>query len=304
MPGKRNYIRGNNRTNDPMSKIPFRKYHGFGNDYFVAMKPELDPVRELGEFARAICRRNTGAGSDGLAILDQVEGGQADYACRIINPDGTEAGFSGNGTRCAAAHLYRKKLWSEKNLRLGTKSGIKNYEFQRLEDGKYWFLAEIGHPSFEDREIPFVRSERKSEIKFEDASVSFDGEQLPVCLLNVGNPVCAVFVDGFDFDWRRLGAGIEGHEFFPERTNVVFVAVDNDARLRIKIWERGAGETASSGTCSVAAAVAAAHTGRAGRSVSVVSDGGITEARWRDDGEMLITGSAEYVYSGFWPVTD
>ncbi len=287
-----------------MSKIPFRKYHGFGNDYFVAMDPELGPVRDLGDFVSAICRRNKGAGSDGLAILEQVDSGQADYACRIINPDGSEAGFSGNGTRCAAAHLYRKKLWSDKNLRLETESGIKNYEFQRLENGNYWFLAELGHPLFDDREIPFVKTDKKSAIEFEGASVVFDGERFPVCLLNVGNPVCAVFVDGFDFDWRTLGTGIEVHESFPERTNVVFVAVEQESRLRIRIWERGAGETASSGTCSVAAAVAAAHTSRAGRAVSVVSEGGTTEALWRDDGEMLITGSAKYVYSGLWPLTD
>lgn len=285
-----------------MSIIPFRKYHGFGNDYIVVIKAELGLNLDLEEFARSICSRNTGAGSDGIALIEEFKGDVADYSCRIINPDGSEAGFSGNGTRCATAHVYRKGLWSDKHLRLLTRSGVKNYEFLRVENGAYWFKAELGQPSFGAPEIPFVETENHSQIYFKDKRVFFGELSFPVCLVNIGNPVCAVFVEDFDFDWRMLGAGIETHECFPERTNVVFVTVQNESQVEIRIWERGAGETASSGTCSIAAAVAAAHTDRTGRTVKVTSEGGITEAVWREDNEMLITGSAEYVYSGVWPV--
>lgn len=124
---------------------------------------------------------------------------------------------------------------------------------------------------------------------------------MPVVTLDVGNPVCAIFVDDFDgLDWRSVGKEIESHLHFPERTNVVFVKIIDKENIKIRIWERGAGETSSSGTCSIAAAVASVFAEKTSRKVSVHAEGGITETVWREDGEMMITGRADLAFSGVW----
>jgi len=122
---------------------------------------------------------------------------------------------------------------------------------------------------------------------------------LPIVELNVGNPVACLFVEAFDqFDWRTIGKEIESHTHFPDRTNVVFVKIVDAENIEIRIWERGAGETSSSGTCSIAAAVASVFAGKTSREIAVHAEGGTTTAVWREDGEMLITGRAELAFCG------
>lgn len=286
-----------------MSKISFQKFHGFGNDYIVVTREAISAVTNLEAFTRAICNRHTGAGSDGIALLDNSDNPDADYLCRIINPDGSEVGFSGNGTRCAVAYLYRENIWTDESLRLDTKSGIKSYDFLKRAGEAFWFRAELGKPVFETTKVPFNRlAKGQDDVRFHGDTLTDDssGEEFPYLTLNVGNPVCALFVESFDFHWRTIGAAIESHVCFPTRTNVVFVKPVDESNIEIRIWERGAGETSSSGTCSIAAAVASAFTERTVREVSVRAEGGITDALWRDDDEMLITGSAEYIFTGEW----
>jgi diaminopimelate epimerase len=110
-----------------------------------------------------------------------------------------------------------------------------------------------------------------------------------------------VFVNDFSFDWLAAGRGLEVHEAFPQRANIVFINVLSSDIIEIRIWERGAGETAASGTCSSGAAVLSAYTGRTGRVVKVVSEGGITSVTWRADNEIVLTGNADFIYSGEWP---
>ncbi len=264
--------------------IKFCKFHGFGNDYIVIEAQELSEIENLNDFAVKVCHRNTGIGGDGIAVLEKLDGRTANYSCRIINPDGSEAGFSGNGTRCAVAYLYYKNLWREKSLRLQTKSGIKIYEFLKQENFTYWFLAKLG---------------KAKTITNYELRITNYVEGLPVITLDVGNPVCVVFVNDFDaMDWRSVGREIETHTHFSDRTNVVFVKVIDKENIEIRIWERGAGETSSSGTCSIAAAVASAFTNKTNREVSVHAEGGATEAVWREDGEMLIIGRADLAFCG------
>lgn len=265
--------------------IKFCKFHGFGNDYIVVEKDDLSSVSDIFEFTKKICQRTTGVGGDGIALLEKLKTDEADYTCRIINPDGSEAGFSGNGTRCAVAYLYYKGLWSAKKLKLKTKSGIKNYDFLKRAENTFWYLAELGKPS------------QISDSGFQASTLE---KEFSTITLDVGNPVCAIFVEDFDkLDWRRTGAGIESlTDVFPDRTNVVFVKVIDRENVEIRIWERGAGETSSSGTCSIAAAVASAWANKTGRTVSVHAVGGTTEAVWREDDEMLITGRADLAFCG------
>ena len=280
-----------------MKPIKFCKFHGFGNDYVVIEQSELAEVSDLGEFTRAFCHRNTGVGSDGIAILEKLSNDTADFSCRIINPDGSEAGFSGNGTRCAVAYAYYKNLWTDGNLRLQTKSGVKNYRLTgKISDGHYWFDAEIGKPKFSADEIPFVTSGKLESVI--DQPVKIDNQEFLVTCINVGNPVACVFVVEFNFDWREVGRKMERHKKFPDRANIVFVKVLDTENIELRIWERGAGETSASGTCSSGAAVLSALTGKTGRQVSVHTKGGTTEINWRDDGEMMIKGRADLVFCG------
>src|SRR5215212_9467372 len=116
----------------------FTKFHGLGNDYLVIEAEQLSAVQDLGDFARRICNRHYGAGGDGIAIISKAQTGEADFACRIFNPDGSEAGLSGNGTRCAVAYLYYSGLWAKDELRLSTKTGLKRYFPRgRPEPGKF-----------------------------------------------------------------------------------------------------------------------------------------------------------------------
>lgn len=282
-----------------MTPIPFCKFHGFGNDYIVIEKAALSDNISISDVARSLCHRHTGAGSDGIAILAKLDGDTADYHCEIVNPDGSVAGFSGNGTRCAVAYLYYKKIWSLPALHLETRSGVKNYTLiERMSDGHYWFEAEIGKPRFASDEIPVLTESRLENII--DRRIPVGDEWINISAVNVGNPVACTFVHDFDLDWRRLGSELECHSAFPERANIVFVKVADRDNINIRIWERGAGETSASGTCASAAAVLSAFTGKTDRAVSVHTEGGVTEVFWREDDEILLTGRADLVYCGQW----
>jgi diaminopimelate epimerase len=283
-----------------MTVIPFCKFHGFGNDYIVIEREKIPASLALTDLSLAICHRHTGVGADGIAVLEKAKDGDADYSCEIVNPDGSIAGFSGNGTRCAVAYLYYKGLWQDTSLRLRTRSGIKNYRLiERMTKGHYWFEAEIGKPKFSSNEIPVAGRATGSVV---DHDIEVDGRQFLFSGVNVGNPVACVFVNDFNLDWRWYGRVMETHPTFPERANIVFVRVMTNDEIELRIWERGAGETSASGTCSSGAAVLSAFTGKTGRRVSVISPGGRTEVDWRDDDEILLTGRADIAFCGEWPV--
>ncbi len=289
----------------------FIKFHGFGNDYIVLESRELAEISEtqLGEFARRICNRHYGAGADGIAVVSPSA--SADFHVRIFNPDGSEASLSGNGTRCAAAYLYYKKLWAAAELRLSTRAGVKLYtlreetsptaagETPAVPVKRYVFDSELGQPRFDPDSIPMIVAERLEKVI--DYKLEVVDESFAVTALQMGNPNCCIFVDNFDaFDWRQIGRRIENHKQFPERTNVVFVRVVDRNTIELRIWERGVGETEASGTCSCAAAVAAMIKGETERLVGVLMPGGQAKIHWRADGEVVITGTAEVIYGGEW----
>ena len=282
-----------------MTTIPFCKFHGFGNDYIVIESEALVDKTPLGQLAVAICNRNIGAGADGIAVLKKLDGALADYSCEIVNPDGSIAGFSGNGTRCAVAYLHHQGIWAETDLRLKTRSGVKNYYLIKKSGGEYWFEAEIGKPRFASEEVPVLTETRRDHVINEPIMV--DGRHYAFSAINVGNPVACIFVEDFSFDWRVVGKTMETHDKFPERANIVFVKIADRENIELRIWERGAGETASSGTCSSGAAVLSAFMLKTTRKVQVHSPGGTTDVLWRDDDEIVITGRADLSYNGEWP---
>lgn len=280
----------------------FIKFQGFGNDYIIFEAGEVARVESLNNLSRAVCDRHYGAGADGIVVVSPSEDtATADFAARIFNADGSEAGLSGNGTRCAVAFLYHEGLWEKDILRLSTRSGVKLYRLkEEVSLGHYWFESELGQPRFDSASIPMLTDEPEERVV--DYPLVIDGERFLVTALEMGNPNCAIFVEEFgQVDWRRVGRALESHSQFPARTNVEFVRVRDRANIELRIWERGVGETESSGTCSCAAMVACVIKGLTARRVTAWMEGGHAEIVWREDGEVVLTGRADIVYSGEWP---
>jgi diaminopimelate epimerase len=289
------------RGSDRVEMHPqFTKFHGLGNDYLVIEAEKLAGIDDLGEFARRICNRHYGAGGDGIAIIGKLKGDEADFSCRIFNPDGSEAGLSGNGTRCAVAYLYYKGVWTRDELLLRTRTGLKRYFLRgQPAPGKFLFESELGEPKFDTKSIPMsITPPRDEVIRY---PLPVNGVPIMITAMQMGNPNCCIFVDDFEeLNWRQIGKAIEVHPQFPDRTNVVFVKVRGRDLIELRIWERGVGETTASGTCSCAGAVAAMINEKADRDVRVVMEGGEVRIKWRDDGQVVITGTAEVVYAGQW----
>ena len=280
----------------------FIKLHGYGNDYLVFRADDLGAAGDLSEFARRVCERHFGAGADGIAVVERAAGGGADFGVRIFNPDGSEAAMSGIGTRCAAAALVHDGVWAETELRLSTRAGVKVYRLLGADAARrsYRFAAEIGRPRFASEAVPFETDEPLERVVRHPLEVA-PGETVEITALEMCNPNCCLFVEDFaGIDWRRLGRLIESHPRFPSRTNVEFVRVAAPDRVEVRIWERGVGETLSSGTGSSAAAVASHLNGLTARAVTVETPGGRLAVEWREDDEVVLTGEAEVVYRGEW----
>jgi diaminopimelate epimerase len=294
----------------------FVKFHGYGNDYLVFEASELEGVglsegfermdvgQPFPDFVRRVCDRHFGAGSDGIAVVEPLgegAGAEADFRLRIFNPDGGEAAMSGNGSRCAAAYLHHSGLWTDEALRFSTRAGVKRYQLRgRPAPGAFRFEAEIGRPRFDSASVPVLTAEPLAEVRDYPLALPH-GETVRVTALQMCNPNCCAFFDDLEAtDWRRLGRAIESHAAFPERTNVEFVRVIDRQNIEARVWERGAGETLSSGTGACAAAVASMIGGHTDRGVRVSMPGGLLEVLWREDGEVLLTGTASVIYQGVW----
>jgi len=255
--------------------IPFVKAHGARNDFLLTWRAELPAeVRDLAVAARAICDRHTGVGADGWIVLSPATG--ADAAIELYNSDGSASEISGNGTRCAAAVLIESGV-AGMEVGIFTGAGIKRLKLLSR-DADYHLEMNMGQAHIEELHSILV-PDRETAI------------------LNVGNPQCAVFVPDFDFDWRTLGATLERHPRFPNRTNVSFVRVIDRHTLEVRFFERGAGETMSSGTGSTGAGAAALALGLVDSPVRVHTPAGPLDLRWIDE-EIFLTGPAEIVASG------
>lgn len=269
-------------------EIPFTKAHGARNDFLLTWVDEA-PADGLSEVAMAICDRHTGVGGDGWLLVSSLssppEG--ADLRIRLFNPDGGEVEMSGNGTRCAAAFALANGF-SGNQMRIVTGGGVKHLRLLEHAGQKYLFEMNMGRPQVLPGE--------------ERYALPVGNEIYDCTILWVGNPQCAVFVENFDFDWRALGAAIERHPHFPNRTNVSFVKAADGLNVDVLFFERGVGETMSSGTGSTGAAVATILRGFTGRHLTVRTPAGPLDFRWEtNESDVVMTGPAEIVATGrYW----
>ena len=282
-----------------MSEIDFTKLEGMGNDFLIIQVDDISTLRTARELARQMCQRNYGAGADGIIFVTRARHDDADFASRIFNSDGSEAGVSGNGTRCVAAYLYHKGLFSEPEVRIATAAGVKQGRLVAREGTRYDFEFDMGTPRFSSEDVPMSLDHSLSQVV--RYPLHLGGDMLEVTCMSMGNPQTVIFVPELEaVDLSEIGPLIEDHPIFPDRTNVEFAQVRARDEIEIRIWERGAGHTLSSGTGSCAAAVAAALNGLTDRSVRVRTEGGPLRVDWREDNSIMLTGSAEVIFEGRW----
>jgi len=261
-------------------QIPFTKAHGARNDFLLTWAADA-PAGDRAAMARAICDRHTGVGADGWILLTPADAA-SDGAIELYNSDGSTAELSGNGTRCAAAFLIRHGLPAEV-VRIRTGAGLKRLRLLKRDGLAFEFEMEMGVP----------------EITAGRFLLPLSTGARDVTLVWVGNPQCAVPVKDFDFDWRAMGAEIESHGHFPNRTNVSFVKRAGEHSIEVRFYERGAGETMSSGTGSTGAVAAAMARGWAISPVEVRTPAGPLLACIQDS-VVWLTGPADIVAAGLY----
>jgi diaminopimelate epimerase len=259
-----------------MTTIPFAKLHGAENDFLLTWADHA-PATGLPEIARSICARNIGIGADGWMLVAR-EG--IALRTRLFNSDGSAAEISGNGTRCAAAFGLLQGALSGSEVQIITAAGTKNLRVIEHSGHDFMLEMDMGVPAVEAISTPILLESREF-----DATV-----------LNVGNPQCALFIDELPADWRTVAAEAESHPRFPRRSNVSLVRITGQHQIEAVFYERGAGETRSSGTGSTGAAVAAILRGKVRSPVEVSTPAGSMTLRW--DESVYLTGPAKFIGEG------
>jgi diaminopimelate epimerase len=284
-----------------MRKLAFTKMHGCGNDYVYVVADHVRPA-DPGALARRLSDRRFGIGGDGLILLCPSK--TADVRMEMYNADGSRGEMCGNGIRCVARLHFEISGGRGNPIVVDTDCGPKTIALKLDDPGRVVAATvDMGAPILEGREIPVDHDGHVIDFPLEVA-----GRQYRVTAVSMGNPHCVVFVedDGVfgldDAEFARLGRQFEHHSFFPRRVNTEFILPLARNRLKMRVWERGSGETLACGTGACAAQVAAVLTGRTDRAATVELRGGNLEIEWRERGpdanHVFMTGEAVTVFTG------
>ncbi len=256
-----------------MATVPFVKATACGNDFLII--DFLHAPGDIHGFSRGICDRHNGVGADGVEWILPAE--DADLGVRLLNADGSEAEISGNGTRCVAAWYCAEKQCRSVVIRTG--AGLKTCELITCQGNDFEFRSSMGEPEVGD-----------------DFSLKFTYGEVTGTPVSMGNPHFVVFVPEFELGWQALAEQISRHHDFKHGMNVEFVKVRSESEIEVRFFERGVGETMSSGTGSCAAAVASIHSGKVQSPVRVEALGGSQTVEWSK--EVFLTGPATLLCRG------
>ena len=269
--------------------------HGAGNDY-VYVDCFRERVDNPAELAVRISDRHKGVGSDGLVLIMYSD--TCDFRMRIFNADGSEAQMCGNASRCIAKFVYDRGYVNKNIITLETLSGVKILELLPENSEVHKVKVDMGAPVVETSKIP---------VKWNDETlinqtVDFGVEKYAVTCVSMGNPHAVIFTEGIDrLDLEKTGPKIENHPMFPERVNTEFVEIVSPTRARMRVWERGSGETLACGTGACAVEVAAVLNGKLERKATVSLPGGDLELEWNEENNhVYMTGDAVTVFEGEW----
>ena len=269
----------------------FWKMHGLGNDYIVIDNRAICMnSAEAAGLALKLCERRYSVGADGLLLVEPSA--LADVKMRIYNVDGSEAEMCGNGIRCFAKYCFENNIVDKKEMAVETLAGIKKIWLNVKRNTVKSVKVDMGAPTLERSKIPMIGAG-----KCINQDLQVNCEQYKATCLSVGNPHCVIFVDGInDYPVQTLGAKIETHPLFPKRTNVEFAQVLNKNETRVRVWERGCGETLACGTGACATVVAGNLLGKTGNKVRVHLPGGDLEVQYTE--HLFLSGPVESVYEG------
>lgn len=276
--------------------LEFVKMHGLGNDY-VYMDAINQIIKDRNELAKKVSDRHFGIGSDGLILI--CKSNIADFRMQMFNSDGTEAEMCGNGIRCVGKFVYDNGFTNKKNLTIETLAGIKKLELITKNEKVEAVKVDMGEPILEPEKIPVI----SKEIPVNDLNLNIIDKNLKFTCVSMGNPHAITFIDENvnEFDVEKYGRLVEINEVFPKKTNVEFINIINKNKIKMRVWERGAGETLACGTGACASAVAAIINGYTDRNIIVELLGGTLEIEWnKNDNHIYMTGPAKIVFKGFY----
>lgn len=281
--------------------VEFAKLHGAGNDYIAIDGRGID--RDWGALAKAMSLLAFGVGSDGIVLVQDSK--VAQIRMRVYNPDGSEAEMSGNGIRLFSKFVIDRKiaLPAEGGMTVETGGGVRTV-WPTMEGNKMVAAkVAMGVPTFVPSEIPVDTAQTGDLDIIKRFPIQAGDRELIITCLAVGNPHAVVVMEESveDFPLVEVGPHVESHKLFPNRINFEIVNVISRSKIRARIFERGAGETMSSGTGSTAAAAAARANGLVDDTVDVIVDGGILRISWDKAGEVFLEGPAVEVFTGVWP---
>ena len=267
--------------------------HGAGNDY-IYIDTMRFPIAHPEKLAIAWSDRHKGIGGDGIILIGKNESGR--FTMRIFNNDGSEGKMCGNGIRCVGKYLYDNGITSEKELPIDTLSGTKLLHMTTDADNKVVEVTvDMGEPILADK-----HQLSTPDGSMQDGEVTIDYTNYRGTFVSMGNPHFINFINGVEeYDVQTNGVRLEQAQIFPERCNIEFAEIRPDGSIRMRVWERGSGITMACGTGACATAVAAALTGRAGRTSTIVMDGGQLTIVWNEnDNHIYMTGPATTVFTG------
>ena len=274
--------------------LQFTKMHGLGNDY-VYMDAINQKIENRSELAKFVSNRHFGIGSDGLILICPSE--KADFRMQMFNQDGSEAEMCGNGIRCVGKFVYDKGLTNKETITVETLAGIKTLVMTAKNGKIETARVDMGEPILEPEKIPVISKEnpvKNLKLNEEDKEFNF------TCV-SMGNPHAVTFIkeDVNKFDICKYGAKLEVNEAFPKKANIEFINVIDNKTLKMRVWERGAGETLVCGTGACASTVAAILNGYTSREVTVHLLGGDLKIKWdENDNHVYMTGPATTVFEG------
>ncbi|EOR10600.1 diaminopimelate epimerase [Acinetobacter tandoii] len=270
--------------------LEFTKMHGLGNDFMVvdliSQRAYLDALT-----IQRLADRHFGIGFDQLLIVEPPDVPEADFKYRIFNADGSEVEQCGNGVRCFARFVHERQLTTKTKIKVQTKAGIVEPEL----GSNGWVRVNMGYPKFLPQEIPFLVDEPENLYDLELANQ----QQIQIDVVNMGNPHAVTVVpDVITADVATMGPQVESHARFPARVNAGFMQIIDEKHARLRVFERGVGETLACGTGACAAAVSGIRRGLLANQVEIELAGGKLQIEWRDGDVVWMTGPTANVYEG------
>ena len=266
---------------------------GTGNDFVVVDARPLD--LKWRALAREACRQHFGIGADGLILI--MNSDKADLRMRIFNPDGSEAQVCGNGLRCFAKYAIEHKIVAGPNISVETKAGVKLVETTQRKSKVVRARVNMGKPQLRAKRIPVALDTNQPVL---DHKLKIGTRTLAISMVSMGNPhaVCFVADNVRDFPLSEIGPLVENHRLFPQKTNFEIVNIIGESKLRVRVWERGVGETLACGSGACAVAVIGRLKNLIKNKVGIILPGGMLNISWDGKSDVFLSGPAEEVFSG------